>query len=165
MNLGAILLLLAVAVIVCLILFRPFLEPSARAASQAGLESDHRQSSLLAEKERLLAAIQELEFDHQSGKIDDATFPTLHHELMQKAARVLAVLDRDFPQSNQPGLGSDATGASAGDYDDLEEMIAKRRLTLNQKSTGFCPNCGKAAMEADRFCSRCGHTLNLEENK
>lgn len=165
MNLGAILLLIAVAVIVCLILIRPFLESQARSTAQAGLVDDHRQSSLLAEKERLLAAIQELEFDHQSGKIDDATFPSLHHELMQKAARVMAVLDREFPQAGQTGSSGDEAGTAAAGYDDLEEMIAKRRLTLNQKSTGFCPKCGKAAMEADRFCSRCGHTLNLDEKK
>lgn len=165
MSLGAIFLLIAMVVIISLLLFRPFLEPKVQAVAEADLTGNHRQSALLAEKERLLAAIQEMEFDHQAGKIDDETFPAQHLLLMQKAARVMATLDLEFPQGKHAGQGDQVNGAPAGSYDDLEELIAKRRLTLNQKSTGFCPNCGKAAMEADRFCSRCGHTLNLEEKK
>ena len=101
MTLGAIFLLIAVVVIVSLIIFRPFLDPSGGKVEAVDLSANHRQSSLLAEKERLLAAIQELEFDHQTGKVDDETFPGQHLELMQKAARVMAVLDQEFPHPDQ----------------------------------------------------------------
>lgn len=160
MNLGAILLLAAVLVVVVILISRPFLD-SHFSVVQTSLTAgqDHTHSSLLAEKERLLSAIQELEFDHETGKISDDLFPGQRTALMKEAARVMARLEMEFPGQNRAADGSGQSAASSKPYDELEEMIAKRKLTIHQKSTGFCPHCGKAILENDRFCPKCGSSL------
>jgi hypothetical protein len=44
------------------------------------------------------------------------------------------------------------------------ESLSQVQLSLNQSSDlnvsfKFCPACGNSVGEADRFCSKCGHTL------
>ena len=164
MNLGAIFLLIAALVLVAVIVFRPFLNTAKESKSDPQinerLQYQHIQSSLMAEKERLLSAVQELEFDHETGKIPDDLFREQRQVLMQEAARVLANLDQTLSESNTKQIPSTQ---ATGSYDELEELIAKRRLELNQKSTGFCPKCGKALLESDKFCPKCG--TNLQTHK
>jgi rubrerythrin len=44
--------------------------------------------------------------------------------------------------------------------DDMESMIAARRKGRKEKSSGFCPKCGKPVMASDRFCPSCGKSLS-----
>jgi hypothetical protein len=163
MNLGVLFLLLALVLLVGTLVARPFLsnrEKSFRTKDQAfDSSAAHHRSSLLAEKERLLAAIQELEFDHTSGKVSDDDFSEQRSELIREASHVAGVLSHEFPGEIAQNNQEREPGSPTSNYDELEELIAKRRLQLNQKSTGFCPKCGKAVLESDRFCPKCGHTL------
>ena len=43
--------------------------------------------------------------------------------------------------------------------DDLEQRIAIRRRTMNEKAGGFCPKCGRPVHASDHFCPRCGAVL------
>jgi hypothetical protein len=50
--------------------------------------------ALMEERDRALAALKELEFDHRTGKIDNVDYRTLVGPLRRAAAEALQALDR-----------------------------------------------------------------------
>ena len=90
-------LVLAVALAVACVVFvaRPFLqdpEPANDARSDAD-PSDEERLRLVEERDRALAALKELEFDHRTGKISDADYRELVGPLRREAADALAALE------------------------------------------------------------------------
>jgi hypothetical protein len=57
-----------------------------------------RRLELIDERDRALAALKELEFDHRTGKIEDADYRALVGPLRRAAAAALQALDADRPQ-------------------------------------------------------------------
>jgi hypothetical protein len=90
----ALALILAVAVV--LLVAWPFLrEPTATDDRlDAPGEAEERRLALVEERDRALAALKELEFDHRTGKIDDADYRQLVGPLRRAAAAALRALDR-----------------------------------------------------------------------
>lgn len=87
--------LLAVACVVLVAL--PFLrEPAVRGGrdrlGEIGPEA-RRQLELAEERDRTLAALKELEFDHRTGKISDEDYDSLVGPLRQQAAAALSELE------------------------------------------------------------------------
>jgi len=74
---------------------RPFLrEPSARSDVLAEPdELERRRLELAEERDRALAALKELEFDHRSGKISDDDYAELIGPLRGRAAETLRALE------------------------------------------------------------------------
>jgi hypothetical protein len=89
--------LLAVACVV--IVARPFLrEPAPEDDSLAELAPAERERLRLAEeRDRALAALKELEFDHRTGKVSDEDYRTLVGPLRQEAAAALRALEPARP--------------------------------------------------------------------
>jgi hypothetical protein len=87
--------LLAAAVVVLVAL--PFLrEPVARDDRlDAPAAEEERLLQLVEERDRALAALKELEFDHRTEKIGDEEYRELVGPLRQAAARALRALDGD----------------------------------------------------------------------
>jgi hypothetical protein len=85
--------LLAVACVVIVAL--PFLrEPRARDDRLAAPdELGRRRLALAEERDRTLAALKELEFDHRTGKISDDDYRELVTTLRRRAAEVLRALE------------------------------------------------------------------------
>jgi len=162
MEPAAIFLLLIVLALIILIVTRPFFER--RRIRAAG--SDHEFSSLLAERERLLTALQELDFDQTLGKIPAEDYPAQRTELLQKGAEVLRHLDTLSPETareaGEIGQNTERTPKLINSLsdDDLEDLVAKRRNLRKDKSAGFCPKCGKPVLHSDVFCPSCGSSLN-----
>jgi len=167
MDLGAILLLLGVLILVAMYVARPFMVRERRLAAE-----EHELSVLMAERDRILNALQELDFDHTLGKIPDEDYPSQRATLLQKGTDVLRQLDEMQP-SLAAGTTEDrleaaivARRADAGETqssgmsdEDLEELIAKRRTARKDKAGGFCPKCGKPILVTDSFCPNCGRPL------
>jgi hypothetical protein len=86
-------LLLAAAVVVLVAL--PFLREPVVADDRldAPSEAEERWLALVEERDRALAALKELEFDHRTGKVDDADYSELIAPLRQAAAAALRALD------------------------------------------------------------------------
>jgi hypothetical protein len=86
---------LAAALVVLVAL--PFLrEPVAEDDRlDAPTAEDERRLDLVEERDRALAALKELEFDHRTGKIGDEDYRELVGPLRQAAARALRALERD----------------------------------------------------------------------
>jgi hypothetical protein len=129
------------------------------------VESDQEMSSLLAERERLLTALQELDFDQSLGKIPAEDYPTQRALLIQKGVEVLRRLDSLSAQAVKKdtgmahGLMNDSKPRAKMTDDDLENLLAKRRNIRKDKAAGFCPKCGKPVLLSDAFCPACGNTL------
>lgn len=172
MELGAIFLILAVLLLVGLFVSRPFMENRRAYAISA---EEHEMSHLLAERDSLITALQELDFDHVLGKIPAEDYPNMRAALLTHAADVLRRIDELQPQKTSAvdaesrveaaiaARRADASAAklppSAPNDDALEDLIAARRAQRKEKSGGFCPNCGKPVLRSDRFCPSCGKAV------
>jgi hypothetical protein len=149
-------------------------------------QQEHELSSLMAERDRVINALQELDFDFDLGKVPAQDYPGQRAELLQKGAGILRRLDGltlSAPPSQRSNGGSEdaetrlenAVASRRADSahpegspgsahtglsdDDIESMIAARRRQRKEKSAGFCPRCGQAVLVSDRFCPSCGKSL------
>ena len=88
--LGALLALLVVAFVA-----RPFLrEPTPRSDRLDELgEAERVRLGLVEERDRALAALKELEFDHRTGKVTDADYREQLGPMRRRAAEALEALD------------------------------------------------------------------------
>jgi hypothetical protein len=87
--------LLAAAAVILVAL--PFFLGSDEEVERLG-PAEERRLALVDERDRALAALKELEFDHRSGKIDDADYRALVGPLRRAAAEALQALDADSSQ-------------------------------------------------------------------
>ncbi len=89
--------LLAIACVVVVAL--PFLkEPEPESDSLDELdEAERRRLELLESRDRSLAALKELEFDHRTGTISDDDYRTLVGPLRREVASALQALERGAP--------------------------------------------------------------------
>lgn len=169
MELAAIFFSLVVLLLVGIYLYAPFMERRARRVT----EEEHELSALMAERDRVINALQELDFDFKLGKIPDDDYPVQRSALLQKGADILRKIDTLAPQATSAQdtevrleRAIAARRADAGlakvevSDDDLESMISSRRRNRTNKSAGFCPKCGKPVMVTDRFCPSCGKSLS-----
>lgn len=170
MDLGAFFLILALALLVGMFISRPFLnvesEQDTLEGGQAKQQEDHQRSSLLADRDRLLSALQELDFDYHLGKIPVEDYPPQRAALAHDTAEVLRRLD-ELPPLENPAEDPALIPAPAPPVvveppdEALELLIAARRRTRLEKAVGFCPKCGKPIKKSDKFCSRCGMPIAL----
>ncbi len=186
MDLGSIFLVLALLTLVGLFISRPFFEQKEVVQGGEMDSLDHQRSALLAERDRILNALQELDFDHALGKIPEEDYPNQRARLLQGGADVLRQLDA----LQEEGAGDDVearleaaiaarradakSGAAVHELgpetpgglpqapgldDELEVMLANRRRARQEKAAGFCPQCGRATQKSDLFCPKCGASL------
>jgi len=180
MDIGAIFLLLALVVLVGIFLARPFLVHNADQVPLLVRRSaqllEHQRSALMAERDRVLNSLQELDADYSLGKVPAETYPGLRAELLQAGAAALRQLDElgksrqaEKPVEEKKSPSSAAGSADleqmiasrAAETDELERMIAARRRTRKEQAAGFCPRCGKPVAKNDKFCPKCGFSLSL----
>ena len=129
MDLGSVFLILALLVLVGLYIARPLFDRSASSHSpvpqsedKAQTDSqDHEHSMFLAERDQVLNALQELDFDNILGKIPAEDYPQQRAVLLQRGAEVLRKLDALQSQVEKP----------AEDIEErIEAAIAARRADL-----------------------------------
>ena len=172
MDLGAILLLLALLLGVGLFLAAPLMS----SLPSGGSQETRQASSLMAERDRVINALQELDFDFKLGKIPEEDYPGQRKTLLQRGADILHRLDEfesTSPADSVPLADADArieravaarradssrTAEPPGDAR-IESMVAARRAARHAKSAGFCPRCGKSVLVTDQFCPNCGKAL------
>ncbi len=178
MDLGSILLIIALTVVVGVFVSQPLLKFSKKermiSVSQAVTAPEHEHSVLLAERDRILTSLQELDFDFVLGKIPAEDYPVQRAELAQAGADVLRRLDEFEPAKTSMEMSaedrveaavaarradSQKRAGKGGELDELDVAINARRRNQQEKSAGFCPKCGNAVQKSDVFCSRCGATL------
>ena len=161
MELGSIFLVLAVLVVVGMYLYAPFMSRTRRMATN----EMHETSALKAERDRVINSLQELDFDHNLGKIPAEDYPEQRAEILRQLDELEPILSsaRDAESRIEKAAASkradsSSTAAELND-DDIEAMIAARRKQHKSKSAGFCPSCGKPVLVSDSFCPSCGKSL------
>jgi len=168
MQITAIFFTLAILILVAIYLYAPFTERRARRVT----EEEHELSALMAERDRVINSLQELDFDFKLGKIPEDDYPTQRAGLLQKGADILRQIDSIAPQPTssqdidariEKAIAARRADASVEkpeiSDDDVESMISARQKSHKEKSSGFCPKCGKPVMVSDRFCPSCGKSL------
>lgn len=169
MDISAVIFILAVLLLVGIYLSAPFTRKTRRTSIT---REEHDISSLMAERDRMVNALQELDFDYKLGKIPAEDYPALRTEMLNKGADILRKLDElqnaavvtdtnaeDRLEKAIAARRADAAVKSEVTDDDIESMLATRRKQRKEKSAGFCPRCGQPVLINDRFCPSCGKSL------
>lgn len=179
MDIGSLLVVLALLVLVGLFISRPFFEKEAVSIGRTEPQEDHELSHLLAERDRVLNALQELDFDNDLHKIPEEDYAYQRTLLVQRGVEVLRDLDAIQPQAAADSAedrleaaiaarrvvaapasaapnGRKQAVAVAGPDDAVEALLADRRRVRQEKAAGFCPQCGGPVQKSDRFCPKCG---------
>lgn len=166
MDLGSLLLGLALLLLVAFVVARPILE------RQDATEIEiSRADQLVAERESLLTTLRDLDFDYATGKISEEDYVPQRAQLVAQGVAVLRQLD---------ALGVVGRDGAARVEDEVEQAIAARRkpraaqsaeaqieteVAARRRSDGrrgaTCPHCGAAANGGDRFCPKCGQALAI----
>ena len=96
---------LALAVGAVVLVALPFLREPVAADDRldAPTDAQERRLLLVEERDRALAALKELEFDHRSGIVDDEDYRVLVGPLRQAAAVALRALDAELADEPQVG--------------------------------------------------------------
>lgn len=176
MDIGSVLLFFALLILVFLFITRPLFDRKATIVEPVEDQREHERSALMAERDRLINALQELDFDYALGKIPEEDYPSQRMVLLKRGADVLRKLDeldQTAPQAEAEVRLEAAIAAHRADSaspvpsvsseaasdDDIEALLATRRRERQGKSAGFCPSCGRPVQKADRFCPSCGKSL------
>ncbi|MFO8036287.1 MAG: zinc ribbon domain-containing protein [Anaerolineales bacterium] len=159
MDIGSVFILIAIMMLVAVYISQPFFEGEA-APPEEGSEHSH----LLAERERLLGSIKELDFDYDLEKISESHYQKARRKLVMEAAQVLQKIDA---VEKERGIGK-TTPTEAEirkspprtEVDEIETLIAARRRELGEKRHIFCPHCGHVVGSDDQYCVHCGEKIS-----
>jgi len=128
-------------------------EPLVRRVSyQAhGCEDNDDAESFVLQKEMLYVAMRDLDFDFQTGKVDQKDYGELRRQLEKEAVDILRQLDAVDPRT-------------VFDNELERQVIGLRRhhtSTARDSGAETCPSCGTPLESDDNFCPSCGQALRL----
>lgn len=115
MDLGSILLSLALFLLVAAFIARPLLDRASTANTSAAPADD-----LIAQREAILIELRDLDFDHETGKVSDDDYTTQRARLVAKGVEILKALAA-VSKTGQ------AFSAPASLDDEIENAVAARR--------------------------------------
>jgi hypothetical protein len=98
--LGALLAIAAVVIVAIPFLREPELRPEQDRFEEPGPETQ-RTLELAEERDRALAALKELEFEHRTGRISDEDYRELVGPLRSRAAEVLRALEQGIEEPRE----------------------------------------------------------------
>jgi ribosomal protein L40E len=112
-----------------------------------------RRKELEREKQALLKALKELDFDHQMGKVSDKDFADISATYRARAIRVMRQLDeagRDYETMIARDV-AERTGNREQGTGNRERAVAE--------TTDKCGKCGTKNDADAEFCKKCGGKL------
>jgi hypothetical protein len=121
-------------------------------AEAGAVVTGRRRKELEREKQSLLKALKELDFDHQMGKVSDKDFNDISATYRARAIRVMRQLDdagRDYEAMIAKDVAERA-GKETGD---------RRQATGDRQRTDECAKCGTKNDSDAEFCKKCGSKL------
>ena len=114
-------------------------------------EGDNETERLLLQKEMLYGAIRDLDFDFQTGKVDQKDYAEVRQQLEREAVQILRQLD-----AIDPLVAFD---------NEIEQQVLALRRRRTSTSCGSeresCSSCGIPFEEEENFCPVCGQALRL----
>ncbi|HEX9653523.1 MAG TPA: zinc ribbon domain-containing protein [bacterium] len=109
-------------------------------------DSNHKANDLIDRKEAIYAAIKDIEFDYQMGKLSEEDFQMLRQQYKDEAVGLLKKID----QIQHKAVKSKDKSAP--------------RKKADAASPRFCWSCGEAVTHGDKFCVNCGNTLESQSS-
>ena len=138
MDLGAILIGLAMLVLAVPYVIRPFRPvKQARGKRTALMEPGIPVKGLEVQRHLVLKKLSDLDFDYQTGKVAEEDHQAMRGELVAEASRLIEAVNREEER--------------------LEQQIRARREARAQKA--LCPHCRGVLRPQDRFCPTCGQPI------
>ena len=189
MDIAALFFTLAILVLVAMYLYTPLVQRSARPVT----EEEHELSALMAERDRIINSLQELDFDFKLGKIPSEDYPTQRANLLQKGANILRKIDEHTlqPESRpqnigvdqknpsrrkeKPRISSSAPDARAAVPDlekRIERAISERRVNTSIARIDISDDNLESMISARRrfhkeksagFCPKCGKPVLISD--
>lgn len=164
MDIGALFLILGLALLAGLYIAQPMLRPI-RQAGESGNQTEL--SALLARRDNIVHTLEELEMDFELGKLSKAAYLAQKKVLLKKGAEILERLDALTATENsqnaadrlQESVRQRQRASRIHIDDDIETLLEQRRRQRQQQAAGFCPHCGAPVLQSDRFCPKCGTEL------
>lgn len=147
MELAALLVILALALVAAAFIGRPLREGSAREPD----ERERRLSALRAEQDQTLALLDELDMDYAMGRVEPEDYQASRAARIRRGAALL----REIDELSAEAPPADVARGSPAMASDLEARVAR----LRAQAGGFCGNCGSPLVVGDLFCARCGHRV------
>jgi len=139
-------------------LFRP------REEAEAAPVVDERMEKLRGERENVLTALSDLEFDHGLGNLSEPDYRDLRQGYRHRALAILKELDEvSSEQAKQKGA-TERTSAGQAQRRDRIAVPAETPVPASAPSRrggAACPQCGGVFEPEDKFCARCGGALNM----
>ncbi len=181
MDIGPLLLALALIILVAAFVARPVIEQAANHREAASSADD-----LIARREAVLIELRDLDFDHDTGKVGDDDYAEQRARLVAKGAEVLRALDTldiskpapastDFDDAIEKAVaavrkGKSSKSALAEIDDEIEKAVAAVRRgdgkakaahpsSASKPAGAVCPQCSQPITPGDRFCAKCGASL------
>jgi hypothetical protein len=178
MSAGSLLLGATLVVLVALFLARPLLLSNARFGRQKSLRQE-----LLAQKEAIMAQIQILEFDFETGTLPEEDYRQQRQQMVAEAAELLKKLDelsaignsaapdnidgeieaavarlRQRQPRPRPKTSTPAPVKAAPRPQNAAPTAVEAAVPTNGR-VNFCSQCGQPIEEEDNFCAYCGHQI------
>jgi len=159
MDVGSILLLLALVILVSAFIASP-LRGGGKKIDQP--EINIELSELLAERERVLDALAELDFDNEMGKVPETLYPVQREALLKRGAAILRLLDEYMPAEIEETEDAPQISKEYDQSDPVEALIAAKRMAKTDRTakkdtkSKYCANCGAKLQPGDKFCPGCG---------
>jgi hypothetical protein len=152
MDIGALLFILGLLGLVAAFIGRPLLEQRGLAVTEEDVEF----SSLLAQRDRILDSLEELDMDRSMNKVSQNDYQRRRAELVERGAEVLRQLDNLEQQLEW----LEDEGRQQFE-DTIEEQVKRLRQSRSKhEDVQYCPACGAKALPSDRFCTQCGEPIH-----
>ncbi len=122
--------------------------PIIRSRQVAEPVADETLEELQSKRETTYAAIEEIKFDYEQGKLSLSDYQDLEKRYKEKAIFILKEID-----AQESGKELE---------DEIEEEVMRlRRARRVAAEKLICPQCGREVSREARFCSSCGSPLPL----
>jgi zinc ribbon protein len=120
-----------------------------------------RRKELEREKQALLKALKELDFDHQMGKVSDKDFADISSTYRARAIRVMRQLD-DAGRDYEAMIAKDVADRAGKETGDRRPATGNGQPTATPTPTDGCGKCGTRNDADAEFCKKCGSKLVRE---
>ncbi|MBI4594849.1 MAG: zinc ribbon domain-containing protein [Candidatus Tectomicrobia bacterium] len=148
---------LLVVILAVLYTFLPLFSP--RAVARGGNARAFREGAngaageLLTQKESLLSALKEIDFDYKTGKLSDEDYHELQESYRLKAIAVMEEIDKR-------GTKPDSLEAKVErEIEAARRTGAQKQRAATKKRNLLCPSCSSPVTVQDKFCQECGYSL------
>ena len=166
MNIGSLLVALAIVIAVLPFVLEPLLRKPAKNALSLSTANGNDPTE---EHRAVLLALRDLDFDYQLGQVTEEDYKLLRAQLVAQAARFLQQQEQVSDERIEALIRARRQArAQHGECLECGHGLSGEDRFCPRCGTPVpqpCPECGHSLSPEDRFCSRCGYALEPETEK